>query len=70
MGPSIIFQEYLPCLKVTYAASSPSMEKCRVRGLVLAPAAPVLTAVAGMAALALKKFRDLDTYGTYIPKLG
>lgn len=37
--------------------------------LVSASAAPVLTAVAGMAALVLKKFRNLNTYDTYIPKL-
>lgn len=63
-----MLQGYLSCLKLTCAASSPSMKKCRVCDLVLASAVPVLTAVTGIAALVLK-FRDLDTYGAYIPKL-
>lgn len=63
-----MLQGYLSCLKLTWAALSPSVKNCRVCDLVLASAVPVLTAVTGIAALVLK-FRDLDTYGAYIPKL-
>lgn len=60
-----MLQEYLSHLKLTYAASSPSV-KCHMHDLVSASAMCVLTAVAGMAPLILKKFRDLHTY---VPKL-